>query len=276
MAGIVIHFIQEMFASFSGIESDGFGATLQSMMLIEDYLLGEYFPALQDGKIYLEVCQTAFALMVLKCIKKGFTIYILFRDGDAEVSPFNMCVGMIYGMCVCFAFGEIYILLADAAASFCNEIMNLLGVEADFISLITKVIVPFNLFVSLLMGVTLILGVMLLIRMMVLGVQILVMRIGVPFAALGLIDSDGGMFKSYILTLIKAVFTAMLQLIVFSASCKLVTIGNFSASILCIVLLSFALGVPVLFNQFLIPNSGGGIGQKISIAAQVGGLLRRF
>ena len=46
------------------------------------------------NQVFLTIYGFVFALMVLKFLWKGTNVYILWRDGDSEVSPFNMLVGM--------------------------------------------------------------------------------------------------------------------------------------------------------------------------------------
>ena len=50
------------------------------------------------------------------------------------------------------------------------------------------------------------------------GVEMLVLRFGLPFACIGLLNADGGAFKGYIQKMIKVAFTVIVQLMLLKFS----------------------------------------------------------
>ena len=101
----------------------------------------------------------------------------------------------------------------------------------------------------------------------------LILRLGVPFATLGLLDSDMGMFKGYMQIFIKTGFTTVLQVTMMSLAFRIIGTFNLSNILLAITAMTVALSTPVIMQQILIAggSGGGGITQK---AYSAGMLIR--
>ena len=88
----------------------------------------------------------------------------------------------------------------------------------------------------------------------------LILRIGLPLACVGLLDSDKGIFKTYINKFFQTTFAVVVQICL----CKLgvgmmmnVSIMNIFWGIACIVL---AIKTPRFLSEFMVPTGGGGAG----------------
>ena len=141
--------------------------------------------------VYFYIYGFACSLVILKFLFKGFHIYILWRDGDADVSPRDMLVGMLEAAAVMVCFPYLYEKLANICVAFAEGIMARLGVSLGL------VIVPdLNLILSqgiltiLILLVFVISILVLWIQLIGRGFELLILRFGVPLASLGLLDSD--------------------------------------------------------------------------------------
>jgi len=193
-------------------------------------------------------------LLVLKFLKKGFNVYMLGAEGDADLDPDVMLMGFIRAMIITIAFPIAYEFLADVFIEVTNKTVSLLTGGADASLEILLSIASGGLFSSILSLVFLIFYLILLVRFMKLGIELMFLRFGVPFASSGLMDSDGGVFKTYSSKFILTGFSILFQV----AAVKLgfVLIINVHPFWACAAL-SAALSAPKLMNEFLV-NWGGG------------------
>ena len=70
-------------------------------------------------------------LVVLKFLWKGFSIYILWRDGDADSSPQGMAIGAIQGTIFIAVFPFLYNIMIDVAEEYANGVLSALGLGID-------------------------------------------------------------------------------------------------------------------------------------------------
>lgn len=222
--------------------------------------------------LYLLAC----SLVTLKFLFKGFQIYILWRNGDADSSPRDMMIGVAEAAAMMVSFPYLYSLFVDVVIWVAQEIMGRLGVASYAISLsgIIGSSVKFGawseVLVSLLFALLYFIFVLILwIKMVSQGFELFVLRMGVPLATLGLIDSDMAMFKAYMQVFIKLSITTIIQVCLMSLSFRVIANFEFLSIVSAIALLYAALSTPKLLQQFLIPRSGGGIAAKAHSAAMV-------
>ena len=221
-------------------------------------------------KIYQYIYLFVSALIVLKFLYKGFTIYVLWRDGDADSSPQDMLIGAIQAIVVIIAFPTIYNIMANVTSEFASTIMSLIRLPSSGPSSAggTGVGEAFALIPLVGMGLTdiiilliyLILFAVLYVKLLQRGFELLILRLGVPFACIGLLDSDYGVWKSYIQVLLKTLFTSVIQLVAMSVSLTMVATGHI---IIGIVLVSVAFSAPNILQQFMVPTGRGGVVNKI-------------
>lgn len=69
----------------------------------------------------------ACGLLILKFLWKGFEIYVLWRDGDSDVSPHNLLVGVIMAIVVCAAFPSVYDIAVDTTLYVGNAVLEQIG-----------------------------------------------------------------------------------------------------------------------------------------------------
>lgn len=240
-------------------------STLSGVLKVEDLMASKGTVITPDfvERVYQYVYTFAAALVVLKFLYKGFTIYILWRDGDADSSPQDMLIGAIQAAVVMVAFPFLYNYMANITQEFADGLMAFLGFSIDngvgLEALVESVLV--SIVEGVVMLIYLILFAVMYIKLIQRGFELLILRLGVPFACIGMIDSDYGVWKSYIQVFFKTLFTSVIQIFLLSMSMLLVSVGHI---IIGIAVIGAAFSAPNIMQQFMVPSGrGGGIGSKI-------------
>lgn len=265
ICGFLADLLNDVFHSFDG----ALLKMLRNMLKVEDLLDG-IVTAGTIHDVYTFVYGTAVSLVVLKFLLKGFQIYILWRDGDADSSPQEMLVGSVQAAVVMAGFPAVYDKMANITTWFTEEIIFRFGIAAGEDLLFNPIAVTAGLFVLILLIVYVVLALGVAIMLLRRSFDLLVLRLGIPIATVGLVDSDGGVFKVYVQTLLRALFTSVIQIVLFSLSVRLLVGGimSFENIIFAIATVASAFSSPALMQQILIPTGrGGGVVNKIYTGA---------
>ena len=199
------------------------------------------------------------SLIILKFLKKGFECYVMWTDGDPDVEPTHLVIRFIQAIAVAVCFPVMYGWLAEITQNLTDELMAAIGAATNYdwqawvngigsLGLVTAifglifVVCYFVLYFQFLMR----------------GLEIMILRIGLPLACVGLLDNDKGVFKTYI----NKFFQSTLAVVVQICLCKLgvgmmMNIGvnmNIFWGIACIVL---AIKTPSFLSEFMVPTGGG-------------------
>lgn len=213
------------------------------------------------------------ALLTVKLIWKGIKVYILWRDGEAETPPGEMLMGAAFALIVAVSFPLLYemgvdivheIILAVCGAVFpASSQWNgdwVLMTISTFMGMPTGA----GLLVILLGLVYIILFIWLLFAMLKQGGEMLIFRLGIPLAVIGLVDSDGGAWKPYSQTLFRQMATALVRYFCMALGVQLISSLTVTGMIASIIFAVIAVSTPTILSQFLTPKGGGGLTQKIS------------
>lgn len=222
------------------------------------------------GFLYAVSC----SLVAFKFIRKGFNIYILWRDGDADSSPADMLKGVGEAVVYMIAFPFLYEKCVDIVKYLASGIMGRLGVAvgagsitsigADFILMGANFAISGLFFLAFFVMVFI-----LWIMMMKQGFELLVMRIGFPLATQGLIDSDKALFKNYLQVFWKVALTAVIQVSLMSLAFRVIATMQVLNLFAAIAIIATAIGTPKLLQQFLVPQGGAGGLQKAQSVAMI-------
>lgn len=202
------------------------------------------------------------SLIILKFLKKGFECYVMWTDGDPDAEPTGLVIRFIEAIAVAVCFPVMYGWLADITQSLTDQLMAAIGNSTNYdwqawvngigsLGLVTAifglvfVICYFVLYFQFLMR----------------GLEIMILRIGLPLACVGLLDNDKGVFKTYI----NKFFQSTLAVVVQICLCKLgvgmmMNVGinmNVFWGIACIIL---AIKTPQFLSEFMVPTGSGGAG----------------
>lgn len=199
------------------------------------------------------------SLIILKFLKKGFECYVMWTDGDPDVEPTHLVIRFIQAIAVAVCFPVMYGWLAEITQNLTDELMSAIGTATNYdwqawvngISSLGLVTAIFGLIFVVCYFV-------LYFQFLMRGLEIMILRIGLPLACVGLLDNDKGVFKTYI----NKFFQSTLAVVVQICLCKLgvgmmMNVGvnmNIFWGIACIVL---AIKTPRFLSEFMVPTGGG-------------------
>ena len=200
------------------------------------------------------------SLIILKFLKKGFECYVMWTDGDPDSEPIQLIIRFVQAIAVAVCFPVMYGWLADITEKLTNQLITAIGASTNY---------DWQAWVNGLSSaglVTAIFGLVLVICYFILyfqflmrGVEIMILRIGLPLACTGLLDNDKGVFKTYLTKFFQSTVAVMVQI----SLCKLgvgmmMNVGinlNVFWGIACLVL---AIKTPRFLSEFMVPTGGGG------------------
>lgn len=130
------------------------------------------------------------SLIVLKFLKKGFETYVLWSDGDADEEPIAILTNFFKAMAVAICFPTMYDWLATIVEEMSNKMLEAIGLAtaydwAGWVSGISSMGLVTAIFGLVFVIVYFILYFQFLMR----GLEILILRVGIPLACVGLIDN---------------------------------------------------------------------------------------
>lgn len=124
--------------------------------------------------------------------------------------------------------------------------------------------------IILLSVVFLIILLFLIFKLLLQGAELLIWRLGVPLAVLGLVDSDGGAWKPYIQMLFKELASLLVQYFCIVLGTHLIAGLTVTGLCMGIAFEITAFCAPKLMAQFMAPTGGGGgLTQKLYTVSMV-------
>jgi hypothetical protein len=202
------------------------------------------------------------SLIILKFLKKGFECYVMWTDGDPDSEPTYLIIRFIQAIAVAVCFPVMYGWLADITQNLTDQLLTAIGASTNYswqawvdgISTLGLVTAIFGL-------VFVICYFILFFQFLMRGLEIMILRIGLPLACVGLLDNDKGVFKNYLNKFFQSTFSVVVQICL----CKLgvgmmMNVGinmNIFWGIACLVL---AIKTPRFLADFMVPIGGGGSG----------------
>ena len=259
------------------------GAILTAALPFIDNILESIIPIALHAENYMSVAtgtnwfysvydiffSFGISVIVLKFLKKGFDIYVGWMDGDADADPLSLLTNFLRAMVVAITFPTLYKLLADVVTELTDQLLVAIGVgtSMDFTTIIAA-IASAGIFTGLISLIFFVLFFILYIQFLVRGIEILILRIGIPFACVGLIDNDKGVFGPYL----KKFFQSTLAIIVQLTLCKLGVGMMLNSKIFwAIACMSLALKAPKFLSEFILMggSGGGGMMNKIYYTSRI-------
>ena len=121
-----------------------------------------------------------FILVIAKLIK----IYFLQNDGDAEKNPIHLIIGMLKAVIIMICCKEIYDIFVGITSSFLNSILGAMPVKTASLSEILSGNISGGIFTAVACLVLLITWLVLICQFIMRGIEMLLMRMGIPFASI--------------------------------------------------------------------------------------------
>lgn len=219
-------------------------------------------------------------LIILKFLKKGFDMYILWTEGESELPMGTYIMFFVRAVVTALSFEFLFNLLINIAQLIANEFLNSLSL--DLMLTDWSNVVNFSV-TSLFAGITCLvcttLCVVLYVQFLVRGIEILILKLGFPLACVGLLDSNSGIFQSYSQKLFRSVLTVIVQVLLCQLGLGLIFSAHWFLAIGTIIM---ALKTPAFLQEFMLTGNSGGIGaiimntsKTIELSRQVKNIITR-
>lgn len=207
------------------------------------------------------VLSLAISLIVLKFLKKGFDMYVMWTDGESDTPPLTFIVYFIRAVVMAISFSVLYDWLIDIASEIGNTMLTAMSMTEN-ISLTTSIatIASGGIFTAIVCLIALILLFVLYIQFLMRSLEMFILKLGFPLACVGLVNADGGVFKSYSEKLFKSVLTVLVQILL----CKIAIILILNVKMLFgISAIILAIKTPKFIQEFMLGGGTGGISNVI-------------
>ena len=252
----------------SSFLTDSMEAALNPITAIENA------SGLSFDKVFGIIYGYGIGLLVLKFVWKGFNTYALWKDGDPDGDPFELLVSFVKAMVTAICFGSIYdLVIVKIAGSIGTELFDALGMaEHDTGGLINfdldqqlealSLVVPQMLAISVFLIMVIIAWVLVYLS----GMQILMLRAGLPLVCGGIMDANGGSYSVYIKKILQVMATVIVQYAMIKLSYGLIAEGVYVWGIAAALM---AIKTPGFLSEFLMQNNVPGNMSTIAYRVQM-------
>lgn len=198
------------------------------------------------------------ALLMFKFLKKMFDTYILGLDGDPSNSVENIIIGFMKALTIIFCFTWLYEVFVNISTEFIDKILGGVGfvIKPSLMEIFKQVFLGSGIFMLLGLLVFFICYLILVFQFIRRGLEMFILRLGVPLACVGLIDSDKGVFAPYIKLFIQNSLTVVIQLAMIKLGFGIIANGNIFFGIGTMIM---GIKTPQFLQQFMIAVGGNGI-----------------
>ena len=267
MTDLLTDLITDLIGGVDGAINSAFNSLMDTCFNAEytlTHTLGVQVISLDNLKLL--IFSFALSLIILKFIKKGFDIYILWTEGESDTPPLTFVVYFIRAVVVLLCSTLLYDWLVNVVKDFGQEMLVALNV-AQTMDITTQMasLAGAGLFSAIMSIIALIMLFVLWIQFIIRGAEIFVLKLGFPLACVGLVNADGGIFTQYIGKLFKSMLTVLVQIL----CCKLALLLVFSGQLIyAIAMIILAIKTPKMLQEFMLGGGGGGISNVIVTASK--------
>lgn len=267
MTDLLTDLITDLIGGVDGAINSAFNSLMDTCFNAEyalTHTLGVQVISLDNLKLL--IFSFALSLIILKFIKKGFDIYILWTEGEADTPPLTFVIYFIRAIVVLLCSTLLYDWLVSVVKDFGQEMLVALNV-AQTMDITTQMasLAGAGLFSAIMSIIALIMLFVLWIQFIIRGAEIFVLKLGFPLACVGLVNADGGVFTQYIGKLFKSMLTVLVQIL----CCKLALLLVFSGQLIyAIAMIILAIKTPKMLQEFMLGGGGGGISNVIITASK--------
>jgi hypothetical protein len=210
------------------------------------------------------------SLIILKFLKKGFERYILWTEGDADTEPIILLTGFFKAMAVAICFPTMYDWLADVISDLSSQMIKIISEDmvTDFSVIVTGISTA-GIFTGIISLIFFICFFILYIQFLTRGLEILILRVGVPLACVGLMDNDNGIFRTYMQKFFQSTLAILVQIVLAKLGVALMLNTHVFWGLAALLL---ALRTPKFLQEFIIISGGaggGGVMNKVYSTARI-------
>ena len=275
---MLVELIQNFISGSESTLNSIFNSMLNLVFFIERELMyipqGSILPQakIDFNAIYRVVVNFATYLLVIVFIAKAVKTYFMMREGDNEQNPIQLVIGMLKAVIVMICFKEIYTIGVGIVSEFLNSILNVMPIQNTNLAEALSSNIQGGIFTAVACLVLLICWLLLICQFIMKGIELLVMRIGIPFASIGLLNSDGGVFPDYIRSFLMTAFTLVIQLSLLNLSIVTLVMNKLVYGIAIAVV---AVNTPMIMSKYMIKTSANPINAIGNTARSMRALLPR-
>ena len=222
------------------------------------------------NKIYETIFSFAIYILIIVFISKAIKIYFMMREGDAEENPIQLMIGMIKAVIIMICFKEIYNIFVGIVQEFLNGILSNMTVQGTNLAEILTGNMGGGIFTAVACLVLLIVWLILICQFIMKGIEILVIRLGIPFASIGLLNSDNGVFTEYVRDFLLTAFTLVVQLGLLNLSILALVNGHLIYGIAIAIV---SVNTPMMLGKFMIRPNGSLINSMGNTARSIRALM---
>lgn len=285
ISDVIVDAVKELFTSlFSGFLTDLVEEAFEMLdeLLVDlmdvvlncqDYMVSNIgLSGINFTKINEVILEFSITVIVLKFLSKGFNIYILQNDGDADHDPIQLLIGFFEAIAISLTFYGLYPYLVKIFSSFTNRLLKAIGNKGEISSVTSSLLNQQGILTIILVVILAIILFILYIKLIMDGAELMILRYAMPFLSVGLMDSDGGTFKTGCKKFLQMGFTCTLRIVSLRFSVALLLTSHPIWSIAFAVL---SLSVPKLLQEYLFMRQGsGGLSSKIYAASAIRNFVR--
>lgn len=234
--------------------------SLQNIYKLEHFFAHQIH--IDYNSIYIGVASVSLGLLLLLYLKKGFEIYILGIEGDADVDPIVHLINVVRVIAVIVGFNTIF----DLSIEIMGKLMSVLFTKNDgkFNALdIAFALKLSTILFSILYIIVVILIIKIIIQLIKRSIELFILRIGVPIAALGFLNSDKGIWSIYVRKFAQEMITVVLQIFLFILGTEIfATQKEIFPMLIGISILSASLKLPQFLSEIIVmPSQGNAFGK---------------
>ena len=259
---MLVELIQNFISGSESTLNSVFNSMLNLVFFIERELM--YIPEgmillksrIDFNTIYQVVFNFATYLLIIVFITKAIKTYFLMREGDNEQNPIQLVIGMLKAVIIMICFREIYTIGVGIVEEFLNAILTIINIENTNLAQALTNNIQGGIFTAVACLVLLICWLLLICQFIMKGIELLVMRIAIPFASIGLLNSDGGVFPDYLRSFLMTAFTVVIQLALLNISIATLLTNKLIYGIAIAVV---AVNTPMILGKYMVKPSGNPI-----------------
>jgi len=206
------------------------------------------------------------SLIILKFLKKGFECYVLWTDGDPDTEPISLVIRFIQAVAVAICFPTMYEWLAEITEELTNQLLDAIGLSSNFNWMVwIDGLSSIGLTTAIFGLIFVICYFMLFFQFLKRGLEIFILRLGVPLSCVGLLDNDKGVFRTYINKFFQTVLAVVIQIVLCKMGVALMLNLGFNINMLWgISCMAMAIKTPEFLREFMVPATGGSGGMVVN------------
>lgn len=227
------------------------------------------------SKLFASILTISLSLITMKFLHKLFATYVGGYEGDSASSPTQLVLNYVRALAVAAAGAMLFGIFTDIMTEVATELLKAINSNTTISDLIGIMVDGFTNNLNLLQGlmrfIYFVCFIVLLIKFYIMGAEMFVLRMFFPFACVGLVDSDKGMFAPVLKQILNVGCTAIIQILLLRISMVIAGNEKYLPALAFIIL---AMKTPQTMQFIMFTGGGGLIGRTVSMAYHVKSLVR--